>query len=239
MIVFVSGKPRTGKTFLISLFGLILGDYGFKIYSNYQLQTAQEINPYEFVCHLRDAKVSDSISFYCLHEVYSWFSSHKSFSDFNEMSAVFLCQAEKLNRHFFIDSQISKKVDDNFRKLANKRYEAEKLTDRFIYHELDIDFPDNDVRTGNSIQIPFSFASLYWNRYDSYGRNMPLGFHNLITKLETLEPKLMNATINRQVELLKKSKKRFTSKIAVEDFLLQNNESIAFSKYVHSRFKGA
>lgn len=239
MIIFVSGKPRTGKTFLISLFGLILGDYGYKIYSNYQLETAQEISPYEFVLHLRDAKINDQIQFYCLHEVYSWFSSHKSFSDFNEMSAVFLCQAEKLNRHFFIDSQISKKVDDNFRKLANKRYEAEKMKDRFVYHELDVEYPDDDVRTGNSIQIPFSFAQMYWHRYDSYSRNMPLGFHDLITKLEKLEPALMNKTINRQVALLKTAGRRFYDKTSIEDYLLQKEESIAFSKFVYSRYKGA
>lgn len=237
MIIFVSGRPRTGKTFLISLFGLILGDYGYKIYSNYKLDTAQEITPYEFVLHLRDATIHDSQTFYCLHEVYSWFSSHKSFSDFNEMSAVFLCQAEKLNRHFFIDSQISKKVDDNFRKLANKRYEAEKFQDRFIYHELDVDYPDDDVRTGNSIQIPFSFAQYYWNRYDSYSRNMPLGFADLITKLEKLEPKLMNKTINRQVTLLKNAGRRFYDKTSIEDYLLQKEESIAFSKFVYSRYK--
>lgn len=238
MIIFVSGKPRTGKTFLISLFGLILADWGFQVYSNYRLDKAKEITPYDFVLHLRDAKPSDGQVFYCLHEVYSWFSSHKSFSDFNEMSAVFLCQAEKLGRHFFIDSQISKKVDDNFRKLANKRYEAEKFSDRFVYHELDVSFPDEDIRTGFSIQVPFDFASLYWGRYDSYGRNMPLGFGDLVTKLESLEPKLMNATIQRQVGLLRGSGLRFGSKIAVEDWLLQNGESIAFSKYVWSRFKG-
>lgn len=238
LIIFVSGKPRTGKTLLISLFGLVLGDCGFRVYSNYHLETAQEISPYDFICHFRDAKITDETTFYCLHEIYAWLSSHKSFSDFNEMCASFICQSEKLNRHFFIDSQISKKVDDNFRKLATKRYEAEKIQGAFVYYELDVEFPDEDIRTGSSFTIPFSFASLFWNRYDSYSRNMPLGFTDLLTKLEKYEPKLMNDTINKQVALLRDSKRRFLSQTAVEDYLLQQNQSIAFSKYVYSRFKG-
>lgn len=237
MIIFVSGKPRTGKTFLISLCGLLFGDMGFQVFSNYRLERAVEISPYEYVCHLRDAKPQIKPVFYCLHEIYSWFSSHKSFSDINELGAVFLCQAEKLNRHFFVDSQISRKVDDNFRKLATKRYEAEKLKDRFVYHELDIDFPDDDVKTGLAFEIPFAIASKYWNRYNSYSRNMPLGFTDLLVKLQKLEPRLMNETIERQVKILKDSKQRFFSLVAVEDFLLKQNESIAFSKYVYSRFK--
>lgn len=237
MIIFVTGKPRTGKTLLISLFGLYFADLGFQVYCNYQLDKAQEITPYEFVCHLRDAKPQEKPVFYCLHEIFSWFSSHKSFSDINELGAVFLCQAEKLNRHFFIDSQITKKVDDNFRKLANKRYEAEKLEDSFLYHELDVDFPDDDVRTGECLTIPFTVVSQYWNRYDAYSRNMPLGFTDLLTKLQKLEPKLMNDTINHQVNLLRGSKQRFFSLVSVEDFLLQNNESPAFAKYVYNRIK--
>lgn len=238
MIIFVSGMPRSGKTLLISILGLLMGDAGFQVYSNYSLEGAKDLSVYDFVSHIKDAEPQEEPVFYCLHEVYSWFSSHKSFSDVNEIAAVFLCQAEKLNRHFFVDSQISRKVDNNFRILATKRLEAEKQETRFVYHELDIEFPDQDIRTGAAFSVPVSFASDYWNRYSSWSRNMPLGFTSLLVKLQKLEPKLMNETINNQVSLLRNSVRRFSSQISVEDFLLQNNESIAFSKYVWSRYKG-
>lgn len=262
MIFFVSGNARTGKTILIAIFGLLLGDSGVKILSNFTLdtKTAEKITPFKFIELMEGERVTPGQTL-ILHEIWAWLNSHKTFSPENDVESAFVYQAAKLNFDIFCDSQIVSKVDSSLKKLANYRYEAtaERLCNRadclglacvhcleccFTYYELDVKQPNDDVRTGNSFDIPFALAAQFWNRYRTYDRELPLGFAEMKGRMEILEPKIMLKTIARQTEKLIQKRYEYglitpadVTLIAIKDALYQEGEIVAHAAYVQNRIK--
>lgn len=256
----VTGKPRTGKTFLLNLLAHILYlDNGLKVQGNFPLFGAEGKGTYQGgkwsgVIHpnFREVQLLDLVEMLfaerCeptealfLHEVYAWFSSHKSLSDVNEFESNLVFQCGKLNRHIFYDAQLIMRVDGSLRKLASARYEAERDDEnrQFIYWELDLQCPDKDLRTGNNFTIPFDFAAAYWNQYDTYSRTFPLGLAETLAKLERMSPPHLKKSIKKQVDLLLKEGADYgiesssdCSTIAVKYALVQLEEPLAHADLV-------
>jgi hypothetical protein len=264
MIIFVSGKPRTGKTLLISMLANVFADSGFKVHANLSLfgkggkgefigngwtgdanVNARIISLYDLVLMMEKGRVSPN-QIICMHEIYGFMNSHKSLSDIVGFGEAFVCQSAKLGYDWLIDSQIVMKVDDVFRKLADFRYESEKdtLNKVFRYHKLDVSQPDKNVRTDEQFTIPFVLARYYWNRYDTYTSYVPVGMAEMKIKMEALEPQLMNARIENQVALILKNRFKYglvsptdINTTVVKDALIQLGEPVAFYGYVSNRLK--
>lgn len=251
-VFLVTGKPRTGKTLLISGLSIMFADQGTEIYSNLDLKkngethpNCQIITPYNLV-QMMEAGRRKKTGIITIHEIYAFFHSHKALSDINNFGGAFVCQSAKLGYIWLIDSQLVNKVDDNFRALAEYRYEAEKDTQnkQFNYYELDTSITDKDVRTGEYFSIPFELASCWWNRYDTYTPNPIIGLSELKTKMQKLEPKIMNQTINNQVKMILEKKKELglyfagdVSTLWVKNALLELEQPLAFADFVALRLK--
>lgn len=281
-ITLVSGKPRNGKTLLVAYESLGYLDTGGKVHGNFSLfdlngkgewvkgkdgsewsgkfhENFRAIGLYDLVLMFIGERcvVPEKIA---LQEWYGWLSSHKSLSDVNDLQAALVFQGGKLGYDFIGDSQVSKRVDNSVRILADYRYEAvrESVCDsvscsprcpnlavcHFRYFTLDTDFPNEDVRTGDFFDIPFSFANLFWNRYDTWCRTLPVGLNQIVAKMAKLEPEIMDKVIESQVEkLLSKADEygfrrgRRVTQIMVKDALLREREVPVFYAYVANRLE--
>lgn len=263
MIIFVSGKPRSGKTSLIAMLSQMFMDSGVIANANlplFETSKGQYINGdwngprhenyrpltmYRLVQLMEKGRVEPN-QFLTIHEVHSFMHSHKSMGDIGLFGSIFIGQSAKLGYDWLVDSQITMKVENTFRELADIRLKAERNENEqcFTYHILDTAHPNEDVDTGDSFNIPFSFASLYWDRYDTYESSPPVELEELKANMEKLSPKDKNARINRAVELLLKEGGQYglngpgdCSKVAVEDALLQLGAHPAFSLNVAHRLK--
>lgn len=242
MIILVSGNVRTGKTLLLAIIALLFADGGGKVHSNFKLisDNARIIQPYDLVKMMLGERCLTG-EMIVLQEVYAWLNSHKALSVINDFESTFVFQSGKMGYHILADSQITMRVDSSIRKLANVRFEAEKdeSEECFRYWFLDVRLPNDDVRTGDYFEVPFAMAELFWNRYNTYDRTPPLGMARMVMEMERLEPKLMNASIERQVKLLLENRGKLVdcSKVSVESALLELDEVPVFASYVANRLK--
>lgn len=236
--------------------GRWLGDrWSGKIHPNVKV-----ITPYDLVL-MMEAPRRTTNELIALQEVYGWFNSHRSMSDINDCEDTFVFQSGKLGYDWQVDSQLTMRVSGALRNLSNNRYEAEKVTlcsakycpndcpnlanCYFAYYELNPKITNQDIRTGeNDINIPFSFARFFWNRYDTWERSQPIGFENMKLKMQMNEPALMDDTIETQVALLLENKEKFgfqvsadVNQVGVKDALIQLHKPYAFADSVTNRLK--
>lgn len=256
----MTGKPRSGKTFLLNLIAHILYlEQGLNVQGNFPLFGAsgkgqyingawtgklhplyREIQPYDLVQMLIGERCASTEALF-LHEVYAWFNSHKSLTDINDFEDTLVFQCGKLNRHIWYDAQLIMRVDGALRKLASARWESERDDDnrQFIYWELDAKISDQDVRTENNFTIPYAAAAAYWNQYDTYSRTFPIGLVELIAKMEKTNPAVLKERVNSQIELLAEYGKKYglesprdVSKAACEYALLMLDAPVAHAGLV-------
>ena len=244
----IEGKRRSGKTFLNALICLPYADVGVKGYSNYFLDSVNNtvISFYQLI-NLLNGEPFEPYTYVSLQEIYAFGgSSHRAMSDDTEGFDMLNFQSGKLGINLVGDSQLISRADDSLRKLANYRFEAEKdtLNGCFVYHEVDVRFPNDTVYTDDDFSIDFHFASHFWDRYRTRDRTKPVGYDALMASMEKHEPVLMNATIQRQTDLIRKVGGQYgiysrgdINKIRVENCLLMNGEHIVFSAQVTDRLK--
>lgn len=232
---------------MLAILSLLFADAGGKVHSNFPLESenARVIQPYDLVKMFFGGRCEPA-EVIALQEVYAWMSSHKALSEINDFESAFIFQCRKLNYHIFVDAQLTMRVDSCLRKLANYRLEAECDDDAecFRYWVLDVRCPNEDVRTGDFVEVSFEFASLFWDRYRTYDSTAPLGLGKMVARMEALEPSLMNATIERQAALLWEKRglygldgRRKVTKVMVDDALLREHEVPVFSAYVANRLE--
>lgn len=247
-----NGLPRSGKTLAVTdtalrwagRSGLILGNYLIKV-PNFKM-----ITPYDLVCMLDgdvQAKERYGVSgnvVLALQEVYGWLNSHKSLSGVNDLESAFVFQASKLDYNIVWDSQIAMRVDSSLRDMTPFRFDCEKKKGRFVYHLLDRHVKGRDVRVGRRFSISVEKARTFWDLYDTHKGLKPLGYGEMVLAMEKTEPKLMDATVERQTELLWRVRgeyglgvERGCVKIAVEDALMRLGESPYFAGFVANRLR--
>lgn len=269
-IQFLTGMPRSGKTLLNACFVLLLADSGVKVHSNLSLfdkngkgvwnprlngglgdwsgkrhPNARVITPYDLIVMLeKGRRPSQEIIF--LQEVYGWFNSHKSTSTISDLEDSFVFQSGKLNYAWYVDSQLTMRVGGSLRKLATKRFEAEHDEENqcFNYYGLDIKQPDLDIRTDEDSTLPYSIASMFWNRYDTYERSKAIGFAENKLKLAQTDAQLMNQFINEQVDAVFPKLAKYNilgvfdiNVTRVKDILMQEGFPVGFASYVCERLK--
>lgn len=256
----ISGKRRAGKTFLVALLSLIYADAGIQVYSNFGLFLPRRVGEpyvphpncklitfYDLVS-LLEVERFEPYAILSLHEARAWASSHRAFSDTTEFFDDLNFQGGKSGLNIVADTQLTMRVDNSMRELANFRFLAERddVNQQFVYWELDKRFPNEDVKVEDeeNFTVSFNLASQYWNRYKTWDKLFPLGINDLKIKMMRQEPKLMCNEIDRQVNLLVKEGLNFglgrpsdCSVVRVENALLRLNEHIVFSKYVADRLK--
>lgn len=263
MIIFVSGKPRTGKTFLIAMLTSLFMDGGTIANANLPLflqskglyvngdwtgarhPNYRPLTMYRLVQLMEKGRVQPN-QLLTVHEVHSFMHSHKSMGDIGLFGSIFIGQSAKLGYDWLVDSQITMKVENTFRELADIRLKATRNDEAqcFTYLFLDPAYPNDDVETGESFSIPWTLASQFWNRYDTFDNSPPVELATLKANMEKLSPVDMNNRINRLADLLEKEGGNYgisgpsdCSKIAVEDCLLQLGQPLAFSAHVANRLK--
>lgn len=261
---------RTGKTLLNAVYVLLLADSGVKVHTNLSIfdgngkgvwnprlngglgdwtgkrhPNARIINPYDLVIMLEGGRCqSPEVIF--LQEVYGWFNSHKSTSDVSDLEDQFVFQSAKLNYDWFIDSQLTMRVGGSLRKMADIRFQAEHDIDnqQFIYHELDTSFPDLDIQTGEESTLPYSIASQFWDRYDTYERSKPIGLAERKLKMSQTDSRLMNQFIEEQVKAVFPKLKNYgvllpfdLNVTKTKDILMQEDFPVGFASFVCERLK--
>lgn len=220
-ILFVSGQPRSGKTAIISLVAALIMDGGGLVHANLQLFESHKgkyengnwtgkLHPnyrpltiYKLVEIMEGRRVEPNQTLLA-HEIQTWLHSHKAMTDVGLFGSIFIGQSAKLGYDWLIDSQITMKVEDDFRKLADCRLKAENDAEnkQFTYHILDTNYPNEDIDTGESFNIPYAIMQFYWNRYDTYVPNPPVELAELKAKMEKLVPDILKHQVENLVKLL-------------------------------------
>lgn len=127
MIIGFFGLPRSGKTYLMSYYGLQLIKKGFPVYSNYPLRGA-------FKLEFRD--VVEGVEFkpnavLLLTELHNYASSREWQNLSPELFFLF-SQGGKMDLRLFYDAQDSSRVDKILRENTNYFYEVSPLVPKGV-----------------------------------------------------------------------------------------------------------
>lgn len=263
-IQFLSGRPRSGKTCLNATFVILRADAGTKVKSNYSIfdkngkgefknghwtgkkhPNVEIINPYDLV-ELLEKDRCKKPEIITLQEVYGWFNSHKAFGDPAELEDSFAFQSGKLNYEWYVDTQLPMRVGGALRKMASIRYKAinDYENEQFIYKELDPDVSDQDIETGEESSLPYSIASKFWNRYDTYEKSIPIGYEETKLKMAKTDVRIKNKIIEAQVSKILKVLPKYhvlhyadMNVTKTKDMLMQEGISDIFAPFVCERIK--
>lgn len=240
-----TGLPRSGKTFAVTFFSILLAGEDGRIVGNFPIvhRCFEEITPYDLVGFLKRGRVSEAVTI-ATQEVYGWLDSYIAMSKVNRFESYFVFQASKMNYNWVWDSQRNMKVDSSLRDMTPFRFDCKRKGGFFRYELMDRRYPNDNVGTGKCLRIPFRLARRFWDRYDTHKGGIPLGYDEMLTEMERLVPELMNKTIDSQVKVLWEKRDEFgfgsykgISRVGVEDALLRLGLPVAFAAYVANRLK--
>lgn len=243
----INGKLRQGKGILAVLLCLVVAEKGGKILSNFRIAhpNASKIDFYQFVELLNKPRRPEP-TLLCIDEIYGWLDSYMSQSKANRFASYFVFQSAKLGYEIIYTSQLTMRAMNTLRELCDYRVYAEKDPGAkvFNYYWLDPLNPDEDVPTGDTFQIPYEAAALFWNRYDTFEGVKPYGLKEFLGEIEKTDSGRLDAAINLQVNTLaslieKGQLPRDTRKIAVESALLSLHESTINASLVGFRLQSA
>jgi len=124
-----AGNLGSGKTILITAFGLEDYENGEKVYANYTTDFAEELSVREmYKIGLKNCSV-------CLDEVETIIDSGMSGSrsPFQRFVTYFFLQTRKLDVKVYYTSQLLGMVDLRLRYITDRKYVAERFSDHFLY----------------------------------------------------------------------------------------------------------
>lgn len=222
-VIGIKGQRRTGKGILMTLFGLLRADSGHPVVGNYTLydengrgewinehwtgrvhKNFQKIGFYDLISFLRKPRQKPPVMV-LIDELPGWLDSYVSQSKGSRFGSHMLNQSAKLGYWFEYTAQRTKRVDINFREGTDICFMAEKdvANQKFVYHVLDANNTEEDVPTGQKIEIPFSLAQQFWNRYDTYEAVPPIGLDDVLLEMEKYDPVRKLKTVQQQAAILR------------------------------------
>lgn len=171
----------------MTLVALWCASHGYTVLSNYHIkhQNVQVIDFYDFVNLLAQGR-HPGRSLIAIDELQGWIDSRVSSSKSNRYATYVLFQSAKLGYDIVYTTQVNMRADIDYRTLADIRLKAEKDTAnrQFVYTVMDPDVQDKEVPTGQELVIPYSVASVWWDRYDTYEAVRPVGLAEILQELK-------------------------------------------------------
>lgn len=166
--ILIVGLPRNGKTLLSIVLSYLAYLYDdIPLYANFPTSFGTEIEPsrlIQFHEGLRECNV-------ILDEAYGLINSHFSGTNvFNEAVDFFFFQTGKRDITTFVIAQLGKRIDKDYRSLADFIVLSEKLEGGFLYSVY------SGMTKVNEFGFNKEFASQFYNMYNSKEIIMPLTF---------------------------------------------------------------
>lgn len=233
------GRPRTGKTFLITFFGLMDVMFNrFRLVGNYKIdyERYSRISPYDLLVMLEKGRVDEHV---CIvtHEVHNWLDSYISMTKRSRGEQAFVTQALKFGYSWFWDSQRLTKADSNLRDNTPDIFYCQKKSGYFLYTLISPLHRDSVVLTNRCFRVPFGLASRFWDRYNTYEGSLPLDYTELVLEMEKTVPSLMRKRVLHQVSLLYGKRVLY----GLDSFKAVNRDSVGYALLMEGEpvgFKG-
>lgn len=238
-IIGFNGRPRSGKTAALALLGLRSIRRGRKVYSNFPIEGAEYITPFELLKFLKAGAENETESpLYnadiCAQEFQTWIESRLGAAKTVLAITDFICQAPKLGFNLYYDTQLNSAVDKRLKQNVFARYEAEKTKTGFRYYQLDIEHTEENVRTGRKKFVSLGYmVKFVFPYYNTRKVSLRPDFSTIMADMESQNPEIKEKTVERQVKLLANSPHLYDySKVSVEYALMKHHESAAFAALV-------
>lgn len=239
-IVGFNGPPRSGKTAGLSLLGLKDLRKGRALYCNYPIAGGVLVTPYDVLkfLELGAQNASNSPLYHatlCAQEFQTWIESRLGTSKTALAITDFICQAPKLGFKLYYDAQLNSSVDKRLKQNASARWECEKTKRGFRYWQLDLEYTEENVRTGRKKFVPKEWMARHvFPYYNTRKVSLRPDFCETVAALERQDPEKLVETVERQVQLLLKNRGLW-GKIAqrnVEWALMKLGEPVTHACYV-------
>lgn len=185
-IIGFNGPPRSGKTAAVAALGLWYARRGYTVLNNFEIyhSNCRQIEVTELIAMLKRAMDYDGRNgplyprhVLCAQEIYGWLESRMGMDKAVILIGYFVFYSGKMGVSIVYDAQLNSSVDKRLKSNVTARFEAERLPDRFVYHELDIGETEVNTRTGRRRSIPLRYMQQkVFPFYNTYKVSKPVGF---------------------------------------------------------------
>lgn len=190
-IIGFNGPPRSGKTAALATLALYKIRRGRTVLSNFEVEGAKLVDVQDLIEMLKVAMNTNTDKpLFPRHdlfaqELFSWIESRKGHDKAVLIMGYFFLYAGKMGFGTIgYDAQLNSSIDKRLKYNASARFEAENRPDRFVYHELDLEHTEENIRTGRKLQISKAYMrKKVFPFYNTYKVSKPIGFDSWINAL--------------------------------------------------------